>query len=369
MKVVLISGHDALSDRKTGFHFWKDILAERGADVRFITVGVSRLSFLKKSGKQLFGPFNDWVSLSYQVKKFTWVPLFHPLYVGKGITARITAPLFRHYPSLLPQKIINEVKDADFFIIENGAGPLLVPVFAKHCPNARFIYNASDRLGVLKFHPIVIDGNKKALPHFSLIRCNAAALASDFPPSAPTIYVPQAIDKALFDKTQRSPYKTPRNAISVGDMLFDTAVMETLAQAYPDWTFHLFGKGAKLSRKFSNVREYGEMPFTQLLPYLQHADIGLAPYANAPDADYLSQSSLKMVQYTYCRLPIVAPQFAATGRAHVMAYDPDNSKTAVKAFEAAIAYDRGSIDKNAVQSWDDVIDKILSAASAMKEAA
>ena len=362
MKIILISGHDAQGQRKTGFHFWKDILAARGHDVRFITVGVSLASFFKKEAKDLVKPFNRWTEIAPRVWKFTWVPPLHPFYTANSKVGAALAPLFRLYPALLTRNLLREVANADLFIIENGAGPMLAPALRRAAPAARFVYNASDSLGVIKFHPVVKEKSLEALALFNLVRLNAEKLAHDFPPSAPVLYIPQGIDKAAFDKAVPTPYEGPRNAISVGDMLFDGEAIETLAMRFPDWTFHLFGKRARLPKTFANVREYGEVSFDALVPYLKHADIGIAPYANDPQAGYLAQSSLKMVQYTYCRLPVIAPHFAKGERSHVMGYASGDGDSVISSFLKAIDIPRNTIDVSDVRGWEDVIDDILKAA-------
>lgn len=359
MKVVLISGHDALSDRKTGFHFWADILDKRGVDVDFITVGSSPLSLIKKNSKVLKPPFNEWVKITDHLRKYTWMPIFHPMNFNNKFLNFLSWPVFQFYPHLMPDELLSSVKNADLFIVESGSGPMLVPKLAKINPRAKFIYNPSDRADVVPFHPIISKKSDEALPYFSMIRLNAAAVEQDFPKGAPTKYIPQAIDKTLFDTPHKNPYKSARNVISIGDMLFDQNTVSTLAENFPDWTFHLFGKQAKLTQPLPNVIEYGEKAFDKLVPYLQHADIGLAPYSNTKEAGYLSQSSLKLVQYTYCRLPIVTPGFAAKERAHAFAYNPDSPETLIAAFQQAMVHDRNAIDRSEVQNWDNVIDKML----------
>lgn len=363
MKIVLISVHDGASDRKTGFHFWADILSRRGNDVRFVTVGSSMISLLKKNGKQLKKPFNTWVELAPRFLKYTWLPPFHPLYAGRGIIDRLTRPLFSLYPHLLPQSLGSEFKSADIFIVENGAGQMLVPLIAKLNPSALILFNSCDRPSVIKLHSVVVDSEKSMLPHLDAIRLNAAAMAADFPAGTETHYIPQAIDKALFDSAAINPYKTAKNAINVGDMIFDAAAVEILADHYTDWTFHLFGKGAKLSKPMDNVVEHGEVPFLDLVPYIKFADIGLSPYRNTEKAAYLGQSSLKNVQYTYCRLPIVAPAIAGGSRPHIITYtSSDDPSSVIDAFGAAISYDRNGIDPDSVPSWEDVIDRMIALA-------
>ena len=360
MKVVLVSVHDGDSDRKTGFHFWAKILAGRGHDVRFLTVGSSYISLLKRGGKQLKRPFNKWIPLDERIRKFTWMPLFHPINFSKPFLNNISRPLFSLYPKLLPQSLLESLQNTDLFIMESGQGAMLVPRFAALCPQAKFIYNPSDRHSVIKFHPLVVESEKEALPYFTAIRLNSASVANDFPKGSPTHYIPQAIDKKIFDAPKNNPYKKPKNAINIGDMLFDAVAVETLAHAYPDWTFHLFGKGARISQPMDNVIEYGEMPFEKLVPFLQYADIGLAPYKATKQAAYLSQSSLKFVQYTYCKLPVVAPLITSNGAPHIHTYTAYKGNDGIiKAFENAMKYDRKTIDRSRITGWEDVIDNMM----------
>ena len=120
----------------------------------------------------------------------------------------------------------------------------------------------------------------------------------------------------------------------------------------------LIGKTAMLEEALPNVIAHGEKPFAQTIPYIQHADIGIAPYRPAPNADYLSQSSMKMMQYTYCRLPIVAPLFAAAGREHVLSYNPADEGSIVRAMEQAISFDRNTIGISAVADWSNIVDRL-----------
>ncbi len=357
MKVVLISSHDAAAPRRTGFHFWADIMAARGIDVDFVTVGSSPISLFKKNGKQLKRPFNQWVEIAPRIHKYTWMPVFHPLNLSPALN-KITTPLFRYYSHLMGKDLLSHIQDANLFIVESGAGALLVPRLAKLFPKACFIYNFSDRYNAVDYHPVIRNGEKEALPHFKLIRTNAKASTQDFE-DGKAVYIPQAIDKAAFEREFQNPYQKNKNAISVGDMLFDEVAIGNLAKTFPDWTFHLFGKGARMKTALPNVVEYGEKSFDEIIPYLKHADIGLAPYKHANDLEYLSQSSLKLVQYTYCKLPIVAPDFAAHGREHAFGYGSEH-KAMENAFQQAIHFDRNMIDRSSITSWEDIVDRYLS---------
>lgn len=360
VNVIIVSGHDAASARKASLHFLMDNLNRREINVGFITVGVSPIKFLKRSGSRLTPPFNAWVALTPWVSKFVWLPVFHPFSMRNSVLNLLAWPLYTLYPSLLPDSVIERIAQADVVVIESGIGLMLVKRIAAIAPQAKLVYSVSDRLATLSFHPIVAARQKRDLHYFDLIRVTASVMKNDFPADAPVEYIPQGLDRDVFDKEVPNPYTTSKNAICVGDMLFNAQVIEKLAAQFPDWSFHLFGRGTRVAKKRVNIIEHGEQPFETLMPYIKYADMGIAPYRNSERADYLCQSSLKMIQYTYCKLPIVAPDFVAAGRAHVLPFDADaNTESLVKAFKAAIDYDRETIDFSSVLNWDEVADRII----------
>lgn len=358
MKITLFTVHDATSPRKVDFHFWADAFTARGHNVDFVTVGFSPFTFLKRCGRRYKGPFNRWVTIDFGARKFLWCPPLHPFTLGSRFLNSLTAPVFRLYPKLLPQKLLAGIADTDLFIIENGVGLMLLPELLRLCPQAKIIYSACDRIETLGYHPVIVKAEKDALAKIDLVRVPAKVMMGDYAGHPNVRFIPHGLDKNLFDETRKNPYKRGKNAVNAGDMLFDADMVATLARNFPDWTFHLFGKKAVLAESFPNVLTHGEKPFGQIIPYIQHADIGIAPYRPAPNADYLSQSSLKMIQYSYCRLPIVAPAFAAAGRDHVFSYDPANEETIVDAMKMAAAFDREKIGAPIVEDWQSMVDSL-----------
>lgn len=355
MSVFFVTGHDASAPRKVDFHFWAQSLEKAGITVDFMTVGLSNATAFKRNARHFSKPFNTWVSLSKLRTKFVWKPLFHPFSLNNPTLDRLTRPLFKLYPALLPRSVKERIARAQVIVIESGVGLMLVRSIAALAPQAKLIYTVSDRIETLTFHPLILEAERDAIAHFDLIRVPAAVMKESFPDSAPVSYIPPGLDTRTFDRMLPNPYAGGKNAISIGDMLFNASVLETLARNFPDWTFHLFGKKARLAQPLANVIEHGEKPFDELIGYLKHADIGIAPYHDAPNVGYISQSSLKMVQYTYCQLPIVAPAFAAPGRSHVLPFAARaDSASVVAAFTAAIAYDRSQIDRTQVMNWDAV---------------
>lgn len=359
MKIVFLTVHDATSSRKVDFHFWADVFTSRSIFVDFVTVGFSPITQYKKGGRKYKPPFNSWIPTRPFERKFLWCPLFHPFGMGHKILDKISWHLFKIYPKLMPKSLLMGISDADIFIVENGAGLLVIPALAKKFPNAKFIYNVCDRIDTLGYHPIILDSEKKALKDIDLIRVPAEVMKADYGNACNIEHIPHGLQKSIFDSETQTPYDTDVNAVCVGDMLFDRSAVSTLAKNNPNIMFHLFGKNAVLENNFPNVISHGEKPFDEIVPYIKHATVGLAPYRPAISADYLSQSSMKMIQYTYCRLPIIAPGFAASGRPHVIGYDPDDETTIVNAMNIATGYSRNMIDSSKVMNWEQTVDQLL----------
>jgi 2-beta-glucuronyltransferase len=362
MKFVMIAGHQALAPRKVGFHFWSEYLTARGDDVYFITAGQSYLSLLKAKNPPA-KPYNQWVLLGNRLFGMSWIPPFNPCF-NRPLFNPFLLSLFSLYPRFFPRSALHNIQDVDYIVVESGPGLALIPLLARTCPNAKIIYEVSDRLVTVGAHPTIIRAEQAALPLCNLIRVPAMVMTNDFARGAPVWYTPQGLNKADFDTEFSSPYTQGKNAVSIGDMLFDADAIAIMATHFTDWTFHLFGRNATLNKPLPNVIEYGERPIAELTTYIQHADIGIAPYRNAPNCEYLSQSSLKMIQYTYCQLPIVAPGFAADGRPHVLAYESSKKPEGViAAFNRAIHFDRSSINKSRVLSWDEMFENMLEKAN------
>ncbi|MBE2190895.1 MAG: hypothetical protein IAE63_01805 [Alphaproteobacteria bacterium] len=348
-KFLFISGHDPDAERKVDLHFMAQCLLEDGNDVSFIVVGSSFLGHAFGKSPLISTP-NTWI-YSGRFSKLFWYPVFHPMKVKLGQFKDISSFLFGIYPLLFPYKKLRDQGCFDYILIESGAGLALVPKLKVLYPKAKFIYSVSDRLVRLHVPRILYSFEKKALPDFDMIRVPSPLMMKDFPCHSVVRYIPHGIDRKLFDAPLPNPFLSKNNAISIGDSLFDAEAIKILATSYPEWSFHLFGEQAKLAHKLFNVIEHGETRFEDILPYIQHADVGLALYCEAPQADYISHSSLRMIQYSYCKLPIVTPHFSAHDRAHAFGYEIGNAQDLCQAFTCAKDYERESISKDTILDW------------------
>ena len=367
-QVLIVTGqHFADAPRKVDLHFMADSLISRGDRVDFLVWRLSPISRFLKDGRYAFAKqhvLNRWQDLGSNLRQFIWFQLFHPMNLKRSFLNRLADPFFTRIGAFLPKAVRRDLGAYSHILVESGPSPLLTPVLRRHAPKAQIVYHAADRLSTIGVPPAAERMLLDNLGLYDRVHILAQALALDFPPDAPLFYLPHGIDKAAFDAATDNPYCDGRygsgkHAVSVGDMLFDADAIDVMAAANPDWMFHLFGAKAEPRQARANIVAHGEQPFERIVPFIKFADLGIAPYRDGARADYLSQSSLKMIQYSYCRLPIVAPQFAAVGRDHVLGYDPADPGSIRAAFLKAGTYDRKTIATDGVLSWNETVDALF----------
>jgi 2-beta-glucuronyltransferase len=351
----VITGHAAGGDLKATILFQAEALARMGHEVQIVTVDYSLLRKVLKGVAPPVAP-NQAYEVEPRLKGYVWMPLFHPVNLPVKPAVEVLARL---YPLMMDAFIRNAALAADAIIVESGTGMLLAPMLKRLNPQANTMLMMCDLMETLPCSSVVVERANATIPLFDLVSFPAEAMRANLKAARKALFLPQGLDKKAFTSVLPSPFTQPRQAISVGDMLFDAGTIATLADAYPDWTFHLFGRNATLPYKVDNVVEHGEVQFARLVPYLLHADIGIAPYRDAPFVSYISQSSLKLVQYTYCRLPIVAPVFAAAGRSHVCPYKPGDAASLITAFAQAIELPRAGIDTRQIKDWQENAQMLL----------
>lgn len=94
------------------------------------------------------------------------------------------------------------------------------------------------------------------------------------------------------------------------DVWFDHALVEQTAERLPQVSFVLIGPNEALSkhiRRMPNLHLLGRRAFAQVPAYLQHADVGMIPFAVAQYPELVhGVHPLKMYEYLACGLPVVA---------------------------------------------------------------
>jgi 2-beta-glucuronyltransferase len=246
---------------------------------------------------------------------------------------------------------------ADVVILECGYALYWFDAIRALNKCAKYVAFYNDRLDVVGFRAEVRALHERLMPRFDLVRTNAERLLEYLPEGVNASYVPQGVDKERIRFDQPSPFKPgTRNIVSVGNMLFDDAAVRSIAAADRDATVHVIG--AVMLDPPSNVVVHGELPFERTLPFIVHADVGLAPYRQVEGADYLAQSSLKIQQYTYCGLPVLLAEGMGIDGPNIVRYDPVDPRAAVlRAFQTPKTRDFG----RDVLSWVEVCDLLIEA--------
>jgi 2-beta-glucuronyltransferase len=365
-RAVVFSFHSlGFGLRKSTTVFLAEGLAELGWQVDLVTVQLSFLSQLARVPRLTCVPRhqrNDWLERTPRMSNFVWVPAIHPATSRSGFIDRLTTPIFRLYPYLLPKTIRQRARSARLIVIENSSAALLYPVLKRLSPDAKFIYLALDSMDAIGMHPVIKEFENKTASDYDLFVSPSKLLLQAYPPSVRKCFLPQGLDKALFDLPVASPFEDGGpHAIVAGDMMFDRVSFEMMVRNFPKVTFHAFGcMDLGDLYRYQNLVYHGEVPFEVLRSYIVHADFGIAPYLDRPDVHYLGESSLKLVQYTYARLPILAPYFCKSGRDHIKDYRPGDETSIVRAVEEALLVDHRTIDTSVVRDWNEITAEMLS---------
>jgi 2-beta-glucuronyltransferase len=300
---------------------------------------------------------NQILRIEERFSSFVWFTPWHPVDLRSSLANRLAGALFRHYGNLPLYDAQDALAKMDVIVIESGPGLMLVDRLKQINPSARFVYRLSDDLRTLQISPLIVEAEHRWAPEFDLITAPSSSPLKQYSHLPNTAVHPQGLDKEIFDSACKNPYgdsATP-NLISIGNMIFDLDFLERASSMFPDWRFHIIGWLEKVPQK-PNIIFYGEKAFEEAISFMKFADIGLSPYRDRPGNEYLSQASHKMLQYTYCRLPIVAPHSVVdSSRPHIIGYTPGENDSIRQALEKAIGIDRDSIDRSSIRSWDEIV--------------
>jgi len=359
MRVVLLSGHYLESKRKAGFHWLATAYRDQGHDVVFATVSLSWLSALRRDHRMQYpvrAEANRLCATPSGIASYVWFTPWHPANLRSAALNALSAPLFRRYGTLPLGDLEAPLRHADLVVFESTPAIALTERVRALNPRARLVYRVSDDVRLLRMHPVVIEAEDRAIPHFDLVSVPSTFMMRHFGrfPNARVHH--HGIRKDVFDAPCESPYdgRWTANAVLVGNSHFDYDFVHHAADRFPTVGFHLIGPldRAQLPQR-ENVLAYGEMPFQATIPYVKHADVGLQIRAYSPGAESLSDS-LKVIQYSHCRLPIVAPDFLAGTRSNVHGYRPGDAESMHAAMHAALRADRAAIPTDDIRTWDEL---------------
>jgi 2-beta-glucuronyltransferase len=354
-RVVLLTQHYYGSIRRGGFHWLAEAYEQLGWDVTFVTVYLSRLTQLRGQDYRLqyavLAEGNRLKRVRERFTSFVWLTGWHPMNLRLGWLNRATVPLFRLYGRMPLRGLASRVRSADLLIYESHAGLLLFDRFKQMNPRARTVYRVSDSLDVLDVHPVIREAERRSGPRFDRVSSFSPPVHERFAGLGNAFLDRHGIDAAAFDANVPDPYGQGDRpaAVFVGVAHLDVDFLARAARLRPDVDFHVIGPFTDLPTD-SNVLAHGPMPFHRTVPYLKHADVGLACFRYRRGAGSFTDT-LKMIQYTYCRLPALVPSFLGTDRPGVVAYEPEDDGSIASALGEALAMDRRRTKFPSPQTW------------------
>jgi 2-beta-glucuronyltransferase len=358
-KVVIVSGvHDYRTPRRGSIQALADALVRLGYEVSFISVRFSPISRAKGDHRTFLWDRANRAETVNGVRCYLWRTPFHPFRTGRPLLDDSAGFLFSAYASWPSRFIDDELRSASHILVESGLGIMLIHRARRLNARARIIYRGSDALHTIGAPPALARELRRRADDVDAFCLLAEKMAADFQwAGEKTFVVPLGVNRDDFASIGPSPYSGGINAVTVGSMLFDPSFFTLAAPHFPDVQFHLIGTGEPFAAP-ANVRLYKEMPFKATLPYLKHADFGIAAYLPAANSGYLAQSSLKLMQYGYLGLPAVCPDYAAGASQHRFGYVCGDEAAIVTAIRRALAHGRFA-GAAAVPSWEEVAQRML----------
>ncbi len=353
MRVVLFSYHYYASKRRAGFHFLADAYARLGWDVVFVTAPISWLSKLGEDPRFQYPVRREGghlVRVTPSIRSYVHFTPFHPANLRSSVLNTLSTPVFIHgYPRLSLGPLADELRMADLVVFESTPALVLVDRARSLASRARIAYRVSDDMESLRLHPAVRRCETELAARCDIVSTPSAYLHRRFE-HLPNAYLHgHAIDKSAFDQPAPNPYSSGPNAVFLGFYQPDLDFLCAAAEAHSEVTFHLVGQ--RLDLGLPNIVSYGEVPFRDTLGFVKHADIGLHTVAYRPGAEALTDT-LKVIQFSYCGIPIIMPAFLQSSRPNVVSYERGDGASAAAAVSAALSLEVSpALD---IPGWEDL---------------
>ena len=368
--VTFITGHYYPSRRRAGFHNLADAALRLGYRVNFVTVAYSLLSYLRNDYRihvpGIRRNHNRAVRLGNGLVSYVHFTLWHPMTFLFAPLNALSMRWMDAYGRGELGAMLPLVRETDIFVFESCPGLFLFRQIREINPAARMVYRVSDDVRILgSTHPRLIEVERELAPCFDLISVPSAAMLDMFP-GVPVRLDRHGLDTGAYDDCTRSPYAPgTRNAVFVGTGYMDADFLRSAAPAHPGCQFHIIGP-MKDELRLPNVRFHGEMPFRETVPYIKFADVGLGIRTFRKGYASTLTDSLKILQYRYCGLPIISPDFLDLHREGVFYYHPGDAASCAAALGNALAHGRHADYAAEVRTWDEVAASLLGEAAGEK---
>lgn len=356
-KITLVTGHYWNSKRKAGFHWLANAYRNLGYEVLFFSAPISYLLKIKRDYRFKYDLQSEAGRLIEKEKNLFSYVHFTPWHVANfrlNLLNKITEPFLPIYGKYSYKQAEEFIKESEAVIFESSPSLFLFERFRELNKAANFIYRVSDDLRLLNVHPGLIKLEERILRKFDLVSVPSSYIYKVLAPYKPAkLQVDHhGINKHIYDQAFQSPYDKVTNLVFIGNDYFDVSFIEIASDLYKDYRFHIIGPISGLPKK-DNIIAYGEMPFSETIPYVKHANAGLHTLSYTPGAESFTDS-LKVLQYSYCNLPIVAPDFLKTSRNNTFCYQPKNKKSIKQAIKVALENKDIHKPNFEVKSWEDV---------------
>lgn len=361
MNVILITSHIYNSRRKAGFHWIAEELVKQNNNVLFFT-GVSlidqikrdyRVATMEKQGKNTV--FNN----SELVSSFFYYNLFRPIDFRSKLLNFLSYPLFKLYgrglqAKNIPAELAIRIKEADLIIFESVNELVLLREFKAINSKARYVYRVSDDMSIRNTHPYVIDFEEENSGLFDLISVPTASIYDRFVNQKKLKLQYHGLPIDLYEVVSKSPYISETiNAVFVGSNFLDHEFISVSAREFTEVNFHIIGP-VEFRLDLENVFFYGEMNYEDTLPFIKHADFALSPMLKGTFSD-----SNKIIQYTYCKLPIVISSLNVCERKNFIYYTIGDKESIIESVEKAINFKADDSTFPEVRSWSQLVSDII----------
>jgi 2-beta-glucuronyltransferase len=343
---LVLSAHDYRSPRKAGMHFITDELVKRG-HTRFFSLRYSHLSRHTSDPRLSLDKEANRVGVHNGVECYLWKTFIHPFNTRRR-WLRLAEELMYFWYSRGNNQILRQwIKEANIIFLESGVAPIFFDLIKRLNPEAKIIYRVSDALETINVANYVHETFERVAKDINTIVVPSTALVETTPSKHNLAFIPQGIDYSIADKADPSPYGEGIHAVSLGSMLFDPEFFVVASQRFPNIHFHIIGSGHPHHPGYGkNVTVYGEMPFAQTLPYIKHAQLRIAPYNSTNLPAYLRDTSLKLMQYDFFKLPSICPTFIAADYPNRFGYTIGDGDSMEQAIKRALNPDKSVVQKN-----------------------
>jgi len=352
--LIVSATHDYRTRRRVDLHFLADELVQRG-ETMFLSTHSSALSRLRGRDLRHRLPAGA-ATMENGIQTYLWHGLLHPLNLrgtGANLYNRAANAL---YDRTMPAAVVSMIQRARTIIVESGSSVALIAGIARRNPDAAIIYSASDTLRTIGMAEYYDQALCAAASDIAYVRLPSTRMARDHACIERQAVIPHGLDASFFADAIPDPYGGRRSAVSVGSMLFDPSIFDIAARAFPDVDFWVIGSG-HAGVDGPNLHWLPEMSFADTIGYIRHAALGIAPYRSALTADYLVDTSMKLMQFEAAGIPAVCPTFAQGDRPMRFGYEVENPESIIAAIAAAL--DRGPTGVDRPRLWSDVIDEML----------